>query len=51
LPASEKSEITESGQPVKSAKGVVQEHRDATRAVYKIGSGDYDFEVRGTEAH
>ena len=51
LPASEKSEITEGGQPVKSAKGVVQEHRDAPRAVYKLGSGDYDFEVRDTATH
>jgi len=51
LPAPEKSEITESGQPVKSANGVVQEHRDAIQAVYKLGSGDYDFEVRDTAAH
>ena len=34
-----------------AVKGVVQEHRDTTQAVYKLGSGDYDFEVRDTAAH
>ena len=46
LPASEKSQIAESGQPVKSAQGVALVHREAGQAVYRLGSGDYNFEVR-----
>ena len=46
LPASEKSQIAESGQPVKSAKAVALVRREAGQAVYRLGSGDYNFEVR-----
>ena len=49
LPASEKSQITESGQPVKSAKAVTLVRRDAGQAVYSLGSGNYEFEVCDTK--
>ena len=46
LPATEKTEITESGQPVKSAKAVTLVRRESGQAVYTLGSGDYVFELR-----
>ena len=46
LPASAAAEITESGRSEKTANGVVLNQRDSKQAVYTLGSGEFDFEVR-----
>ncbi len=45
LPADDGAVVTESGQPIASAAGVILERREDGQAVLAIGSGRYDFAV------
>jgi alpha-L-rhamnosidase len=46
IPASKADTVKESGKPAKSAEGVKFLRMDNNRAVFEVGSGDYNFEVR-----
>lgn len=43
IPATLEKEVTESGKPVSGSKGVRFQRMEKDRAVYEIGSGEYNF--------
>ena len=47
IPATDKSQVTESGQTASSAKGVKFVKMEGEYAVYKVGSGNYSFQSGG----
>ncbi|WP_255486823.1 alpha-L-rhamnosidase C-terminal domain-containing protein [Mucilaginibacter sp. SP1R1] len=46
IPAIAIDKVTENGQRVTATKAIKLIKMDAAKAIFKIGSGDYNFEVR-----